>query len=334
MGKRKLTKRQYSRISKMGEDRRQKLASPPPYIIDPNKLGPEEEGLLLANYGRQAEIEAHDGQIVECHYRQNLESPVAGDHIVWQRDSNESGVITAILPRKTVLTRPERNSNHKPIAANITQVIIVLASNPKPTEELIDCYLAACELQHFHAIIVLNKIDLLHQDNTSDIRHLMKMYEHIGYTVIETSPLHSIGLQSLQQILKGQTSIFVGQSGVGKSSLIAALLPHEILRIGSLSTKNPVGKHTTSTTRLYHFPEGGNLIDSPGVRHFQLWKVTNEQILWGFKEFRPFIGQCKFRDCNHINAPDCALIYGVKNGQITSQRLDSYLHIVKPKFGN
>lgn len=332
MSKPKLTKRQSSRIAKIHQASLKKgeaVDGNAEAFLENSELGQEEQGLIIANYGQQADVEALDGQIYECYCRQNLEKLVSGDRVVWRRDNQQSGVITAILPRQTMLTRPDRKGLTKTIAANITQVVIVFSPEPEPTETLIDCYLAAAELQGFKAVIVLNKADLMQSSAYPRIEHLLQIYQQIGYAVIATSPQQGIGLDRLQKILTNQTSIFVGQSGVGKSSLISTLIPQQSIRIGAISNKANVGKHTTSHTQLYHFPHGGNLIDSPGVRNFQLWKVTPEQLLLGFKEFKPYLGQCKYRDCRHHSEPECALLLAVKNGNITQQRLQNYFAIVK-----
>jgi ribosome biogenesis GTPase len=129
--------------------------------------------------------------------------------------------------------------------------------------------------------------------------------------------------------LKGHTSVFVGQSGVGKSSLVKTLLPQERISVGELSAQSGLGQHTTSTARLYHLPAGGAIIDSPGVREFRLWPMSRQALARGFIEFRPWLGQCKFRDCSHTHEPGCALREAVARGEISRQRLESYLKIAE-----
>ena len=215
----------------------------------------------------------------------------------------------------------------KPLAANVSLMVIVIALQPAPSLELLDRYLVAAELLAIRPLILLNKSDLLDK-RRHPLREFMNVYKGLGYDVLEISVEQHKGFKPLIKQLKDNTSIFVGQSGVGKSSLIASLLPAEDIRIGELSDASGLGKHTTSTPRLYHFPEGGHIIDSPGVRSFALWHAEPAAIFSGFREFRPYQGQCKFRDCKHLNEPDCALLDAVDAGDINEVRFENYHKII------
>jgi ribosome biogenesis GTPase len=177
-------------------------------------------------------------------------------------------------------------------------------------------------------VLVINKIDLLTQDPLEKLKNRLKPYEDIPYSVIYASCKESHGLDNLNKHLQDKTSILVGQSGVGKSSLIQKLLPNEELRIGALSESSGLGQHTTTATRLYHFPAGGELIDSPGVRSFRLGHVGRNQLTDGFIEFRPYQGHCKFSDCRHKTEPDCAIREAVETGKISQERYDSYQRLL------
>ncbi len=239
---------------------------------------------------------------------------------------DDSGVVTAVLERESVLARPDYSGRERPLAANITQLVIVLAPEPEPSEYLLDQYLVTAETIEVSALIAINKSDLLTGPNADSFDLLSAMYERVGYPVIKISAKREHGLDPLSDYLQGETSILVGQSGVGKSSLINVLLPDQDVQVGRLSLAG-LGRHTTSTTICYDLPQGGWLIDSPGVRSFRLLELTQQQLESGFREFRPFLGQCQFRDCSHNKEPGCAIKAAVERGEIELQRLDNFLHL-------
>ena len=211
-------------------------------------------------------------------------------------------------------------------AANLDQIVIVIAPEPPPHANLLDRYLAAAEDAGLRAVILLNKTDLIGDPASLDA--LLEPYRAIGYSVLRASAHSMQGLAELEAALAAHTTAFTGQSGVGKSSLIAALLPREDIRIGELSHAATKGRHTTTTARLYHLPAGGDLIDSPGIREFGLGHFDARRVARGFIEFRPWIGSCRFRDCRHHDEPGCALREAVAHGAVSSQRYASYLQII------
>lgn len=314
MSKRKLTQQQQRRISLQHDSR----------LMEAAHLKEAQEGLLIVRHGAKAWVENEQEQLFLCALRQNLESPVAGDRVIFKAIGAETGVITAIQPRHTVINRLDANQELKPLAANVDQLIIVIALKPEPSMEVIDRYLVAATTLHLTPIIVCNKIDL----QEGKVIELCALYEKIGYTVVFSSVIESRGLDELKRLLVDKTSIFVGQSGVGKSSLIQALIPEETLAIGEISELSELGKHTTTASRLYHFRDGGDFIDSPGVRRFNLWAMNRETIFKGFVEFKPYEGRCKFRNCEHRLEPGCALQEAVKKGDITAARLNSFHNLV------
>lgn len=267
------------------------------------------------------------GEIIRCHMRTNLGQLVTGDRVIWRR-GKESGVVVAKLERKSELLRPNPYGDMKPVAANIDFIVITVAVEPTPHANLIDRYLVASEISGIEPVILLNKTDLLNDDNRETIDTMLTRYREIGYQVLLASSESEEGLADLKALLDQRISVFVGQSGVGKSSLINALLPGVDLKVGELSTQTRKGRHTTTTARLFHFPDGGDLIDSPGIREFGLWHIAPEDVIKGFKELQPLAGLCRFRDCQHEQEPGCALKSAVEEGSISEQRWLSYKHIL------
>lgn len=332
MSKRKLTRRQSWRVQKIQKERLSRAKAretSTEQILDGQTLGPEQTGRIIAHYGANLDVEDELGKVHHCLTRANLPRLVCGDRVIWQETGQNLGVITSLIPRTNLLARPDYNQQLKPVAANIDQMLIVAAPQPALDEDLINRYLVAAELTAIEPLIVINKTDLLSGQNKHALHNQLAVYEQIGYAIIYTSTKQKHGLDDLIQHLVDKTSIFVGQSGVGKSSLIKTFIPDNTIRVGELSQATGLGKHTTSVTVLYHLPSGGSIIDSPGVREFGLGHVSQAQVTEGFVEFKPFVGQCKFKDCKHLHEPGCAIKNAVEKGHITQQRFDSYLRIVK-----
>jgi len=330
MAKRKLTRRQQWRIEKIQDERRQRAERKQTRTVvtleEQQGLGEEQEGLVIANFGATLELETADGSTIRCQLRQNLPLVVVGDRVVWQT-AGEGGVVTALQERRSQLARPDALGELKAVAANLDHILVVAAPAPVYSADLINQYLAAAELTGIAPLLVFNKIDLIGEHNRREVDALLATYRAIGYPVLTASTKQSHGLDALIDQLKGKTSVFVGQSGVGKSSLVQSLLPKEAISVGELSAQSGLGQHTTSTARLYHLPSGGHIIDSPGVREFRLWPMSRQALAEGFVEFRPYLGQCKFRDCRHEHEPGCALREAMGRGDISAQRLQSYLKI-------
>nr|WP_283163533.1 small ribosomal subunit biogenesis GTPase RsgA [Brenneria tiliae] len=304
-------------------------------VWEDSQLGEAQEGIIISRFGMHADVEAANGVVHRCNIRRTIKSLVTGDRVVW-RAGNEtlsgiSGIVEAVHPRRSVLTRPDFYDGVKPIAANIDQIVIVSAILPELSLNIIDRYLVACETLEVEPLIVLNKIDLLDDEARRFVDGLMDIYRALNYPVIMVSSHTQQGIIELEQALTGRISIFAGQSGVGKSSLLNALLALEEERIlvNEVSDNSGLGQHTTTAARLYHFPHGGDVIDSPGVREFGLWHLDPDQITQGFIEFRQYIGSCKFRDCRHENDPGCAINAALERGEIAAERFDNYHRILE-----
>jgi ribosome biogenesis GTPase len=317
-----LSRRQKWRIEKIQAERisrAQKASSGSDALLA--NASSEQTGLVITRYGQHVLVEAESGELYHCTGRQNIKLSVAGDQVIFQTISKSEGVVTALLERDNQLSR-----SYKLIASNIDQLWLVVAVEPHYQFELIDRYLVVAENAGLPINIVVNKIEL--SNDFERIKHNFSMYESTGYQVVYLSVKDQINIEQFKTLLDDKTHIFLGQSGVGKSSLINELIPNLNLRVNEISTKSKLGKHTTTNTTLYHIPSGGDLIDSPGIREFQLDDLSNKEILSGFREFKPFIGACKFRNCAHINEPNCAIKEAVESGKIHHKRYENYLQLI------
>ena len=335
MSKRKLSKRQQQRIQSI-QNRRREKADTKQYLDDKaveslDGLGAEVSGTVITNYGSQVDVEGHtepfSGKIVRCFVRANIPALVTGDKIVW-RPAEPQGVVVALEPRQSELIRPDNYGKLRPVAANIDRIGVVFAVQPTPKSNLLDRYLVAAEAQGIEPFLVLNKTDLLGQQDNLDIDSIVQSYKSIGYSVISVSAKNNDGMDELKTYLTNKNCIFVGQSGVGKSSLINQLVPENNSAVGPLSEATNEGTHTTTASKLIHLDTGGVVIDSPGIREFALTHLDKETIIQGFRDFRPFLGHCKFRDCKHENDDGCALIAAVAAGKLQQYRLDNYRQII------
>jgi ribosome biogenesis GTPase len=303
-----------------------------------------ERALVLVAYGNSGVVELAGGERLVCKFRRSVGRPYCGDRVEVERADGDSLVVTALLPRANEFVRAGPRGQKQAIAANLDQALIVVAPTPEPSRDLLERYLVAVHSLGIRPLIVLNKAEQLPDASAppggpnggpgrglapdSPLRRLAE-YPELGYPVLHASCKGPPGIGALAQLLAAQTSILVGQSGVGKSSLANALLPDLGLQIGELSRVTGKGTHTTTTTIMYTLPARGRLIDSPGVWEYGLWTMTQTELADGFVEFGSYQGQCRFNDCRHAGEPGCAIRDAVDTGAIREWRYQSYRRLLE-----
>ncbi len=276
------------------------------------------QGIVVSAYGKRFQVELADKQRISCVTRGKKTDLTCGDAVTIKLTDKHEGVIETTLPRKTLLYRSNAFKS-KMLAANVTQIIIVLATQPSFYEVLLNRCLIAAEAANIKPLIVLNKCDLA--DSAQALQKLA-LYTTLGYTVIALSAKADIS--ALKPYLQGHASILVGQSGMGKSTIINALLPDENVRTREVSEVLDSGKHTTTAAHLYHLDANSQLIDSPGLQEFGLHHLNPTELELAFIEFRPFLGLCRFNNCKHLQEPDCAIKQAIVTHQIHPSRLVIY----------
>lgn len=288
-----------------------------------------EEGIVISSHRNRVLILDGAQQPLVCVIRHGKDRAVAGDRVGWQRISSTEGRVIKILPRHSLVYRPTEHGSGKPIAANVDRLVLLIAPVPVYLPRLIDRALVIAAYLDIPACLVFNKIDLLDEAALRQVKTDLALYDAIGIPVFWVSAKTSQGVDGLARFLQSQNSILVGQSGVGKSSLTKVMTTGTDVVVQDLSSRGAVGRHTTSNTTLYPLVNGGWILDSPGVREFALWQIPPGDIASGFLEFRPFLGQCRFRDCRHDVEPGCAVTEAVDQGSISPQRLESYREMIK-----
>lgn len=277
------------------------------------------EGRVVAAHGRQYIVELADGSLLPCFPRGKKSEIACGDRVEIKRSSDDQGVVEVILPRTSLLYR-SNEIRQKLIAANVDQLIIVVATEPGFSDELVTRALLAAESEEIQALILLNKADLTAR--LSEARERVAVFSRLGYPVVELSARDHA--EDLRPWLADKTSVLVGQSGMGKSTLVNALIPEAGAATREISQALDSGKHTTTHATLYHVTPDSHLIDSPGLQEFGLGHLDRQEIEHAFREFRPYLGQCRFRDCRHDREPDCVLRAAVDAGNIEKSRFAVY----------
>jgi ribosome biogenesis GTPase len=290
------------------------------------KIMPPSDGhapLVVATFSRRMALRLDDGERVMARVKGKRLQPVCGDHVEAERIVNEpEWLITAILPRRNELSRPNSRGKVEVLAANLSFLAVVTADPPAPDWFIVDRYLCAAELMGIPAAVIFNKIDLA--EPIAATKDTLTDYERIGYRTVLCSARSGSNLGAVQDILARQTAIIVGQSGVGKSSLINRLAESADLPTENVSESSGEGRHTTVNSVMLDLSNGGAVIDSPGVRDYAPSTDNIQDVIRGFPEIASFGAKCRFSDCQHLREPDCAVKAAVDSGEISARRYESY----------
>ncbi len=283
-------------------------------------------GTVIAAHGRHYLVQAGQNRL-QCVTRGKKSDVAAGDRVRLRQTSSDQGVIEEILPRATLLYRSDQFKS-KLLAANVTQMLIVVATEPSYSDDLVSRALVAAEAAGVAAHLVLNKIDV--ENQLGKTRERLALYAGLGYPIHEVSAKADPNgtLATLMPILHGQSTILLGQSGMGKSSLINLLVPGAEIAVREISAALDSGKHTTTFTRLYQLDENTQVLDSPGFQEFGLYHLTEGMLERAFRDFAPHLGGCRFYNCHHLSEPSCAVLMAVEKGEIHPMRHDLYRQLL------
>ena len=289
-------------------------------------------GRILSVFGLTSNVQAEDGRVFQCSTRRILKTlstdqrhvVAAGDRVWFLPGGGDEGVIERVEPRTHILSRTSKRRRHI-IVTNVDQLLIVgSAAEPYLKPNLIDRFVVCAEQGKMRPVIVINKIDLI---EPADLMPLSGVYARMGYAVHLVSAATGFGIERLRRALAGHASAIVGQSGVGKSSLLNAIDPALQLKVGEVSEENQKGKHTTTTARLLPLSGGGYVVDTPGIRQLQLWDLIPVEVLNYFRDLRPYVNLCRFPDCTHTHEADCAIKNAVADGRLDARRYESYCQL-------
>ncbi len=280
-------------------------------------------GLVTAAHGRHYAVELSGGHLLHCYPRGKRHSCACGDIVDVERSGDKQATIKHVHPRSSLLYRSDRH-RQKIIAANVTQAVIVVAARPAFNENLLMRCLIACEQQHIKALIVLNKTDLVEESATTASQ--LALYAELGYPLVPLSAKTDVA--PLRAALQGHRNVMVGQSGMGKSTIVNALVPGAQARTAEISSALDSGRHTTTSAQLYHLDAETSIIDSPGLQTFGLLHLSQPELVACFNEFKPFLGLCRFDDCRHTVEPGCAVITAVNENKIDRRRWSAYCELL------
>lgn len=300
-------------------------------MTSPQGEGDLVKGKLVCHLGHQVLVKFKDLGTVLCSPQKTIPTLCVGDNVVAQLNPDmRSGWVVDVADRSSVLSRPRPNKRPAILASNIDQIVIVMAVKPEIRWSELDKYLVAAEIQAIKPLIVINKIDML-QDERDKARldSALSGYCKIGYRTLSVSVQAGTYQARLMEQLTDKTSILIGPSGVGKSSIVNWLLAKNKAAVGQVSDKHAQGKHTTTNASLYSGPQGAQIIDSPGIREFGLWDISGQDLIKGFVDLYPFSLQCKFSNCEHTDEKHCAILKAARYHKVDQRRLDSYLMIKK-----
>ncbi len=292
---------------------------------------PTESGLVVAAFGRRGILEAANGEELKYLVKGRHLRVVCGDHVEWEPDRHDGkAIVRAVKPRGNTLERqpPDRHDSEV-LAANIGCIVVVCAPEPATDWFLMDRYLATASLMQCRAMLVDNKLDLATPATNGERQKELANYRQLGYTCLHVSAQNGDGIEILLTELSDTIAILVGQSGVGKSSLINRLVPNADILVAELSAASAEGTHTTTASAMHRLPGGGRLIDTPGVRDFIPAIDEARSVQFGFPEISALAGQCRFNDCRHLREPDCAVKQAVESGQVSARRFETYRRLVR-----
>lgn len=281
------------------------------------------EGRVVADFGREFLVEFADRRQVVCTRKGKRQDATCGDFVEVRLTGSAQGSIERIGTRRNLLYRSDQ-WREKIFAANVDQVVILLAPKPPFSEAFLNLSLVACEAAGLPVVIALNKADL---PEHAESRKALDPYEKVGYTVIAMSAKFDVA--PLLPFLEKKITLLVGQSGMGKSKTVNALVLSDVARVGDLTASRDSGAHTTTFSRFYRLDRDTAIIDTPGFQSFGLFHLTEDQIGEAMREFRPFLGRCKFNDCSHLSEPGCEIIEASKRGDITKERLSFYQVLIE-----
>lgn len=283
-------------------------------------------GTVIAAHGRHYLVQAGPARL-QCVTRGKKSDIATGDQVRLRKTSADQGVIEEILPRTTLLYRSDQFKS-KLLAANVTQMLIVVATEPSYSDDLVSRALVAAEAAGVTAHLVLNKTDI--EPQLAKTRERLSLYAKLGYAIHEVSAIANpeATVATLAPVLAGQSTILLGQSGMGKSSLINLLVPGAAVAVREISAALDSGKHTTTFTRLYQIDAETQVLDSPGFQEFGLYHLTEGMLERAFRDFAPHLGGCRFYNCHHLSEPACAVLMAVENGEIHPMRHDLYRQLL------
>ncbi|WP_207429100.1 ribosome small subunit-dependent GTPase A [Pedobacter sp. SYSU D00535] len=297
------------------------------------------QGLVIKSTGSWYQVETENGKIIDCRIKGKFRTkdikttnPVAvGDEVEIELEPELStGVITKLKDRKNYIIRKSVNLSKQAqiIAANLDQAfLIVTLASPRTSLGFIDRFLVTAEAYDIPASIIFNKLDLFSDEGLEILADYRDIYERLGYPCYQVSAKDGTNLEEIKDLLKDKTTLVTGHSGVGKSTLINQLIPDVELKTGEISEWSDKGQHTTTFAEMHKLPQGGYLIDTPGIRELGIIDIEKQELSHFFPEMRELLNQCKYHNCRHINEPGCAVLAALEEGEIDESRYDSYLSI-------